>query len=148
MKRTPLNRVSKQKCRKANRDCQGLCSKCDSPHVIVLTKKKHTELSRAFLKRPRKPINPISKKKAQEIQDEKPIREALKKRANGRCEWCGRAEWECYGGLHPHEKIFRSKGKAGRMSLENSVYVCNTCQGIRGHHLSIIEKGHKFLTEH
>jgi 5-methylcytosine-specific restriction endonuclease McrA len=86
-----------------------------------------------------KPINKISKKKRKEIEDEKPIREALAKRANGRCEWCGRPEWQCLGGLHPHEKVYRSKGIIGRLSLDNSVMVCNTCHGNRGHNLRIIE---------
>lgn len=93
--------------------------------------KAHTKLQA------RKPINPISKKKRKEIEGEKPIRAQLWERANGCCEWCGRPASQCLGGLHPHEKKMRSLG--GRLSLENSVLVCNTCQGVKGHRLKITE---------
>jgi 5-methylcytosine-specific restriction endonuclease McrA len=124
MKRTPLNPISKQRCRKSNSSCKGLCSQCKNPKIVYETKVK-------------KPINQISKKKRQQIEDEKPIREALYKRANGRCEICGRASWECLGGLHPHERVFKSHG--GRISMSNSVICCNTCHGNEGHNLRIIE---------
>jgi hypothetical protein len=132
MKRTPLNPISKKKCKQnmieisnfshSMEICDLNCSKCDKPKVM------HVQL--------RKPINPISKKKAQEIKDEKPIREALAKRANGCCEWCGKPEWQCLGGLHPHEMKFRSHG--GKVSMD-SVWICNTCHGNKGHNLRIVE---------
>jgi 5-methylcytosine-specific restriction endonuclease McrA len=84
----------------------------------------------------RTPLNRISKKKRQQIKDEKPIREALYRRANGRCEMCGKPEWQCFGGLHPHEPKFRSHG--GKLSME-SIICCNTCHGNKGHNLRIVE---------
>jgi hypothetical protein len=131
MKRTPLNRISKQGCRKANTECQGICSKCDTFHIVLLTKKKHKELSEPFLWKTRKPINPISKKKAIEIENEKPIRKALLERCKGLCEHCGQSpDWR---GLSPHEKVFRSHG--GCLTMENSEMRCGRCHSVDGHNL-------------
>ena len=123
MKRTPLLRFSKKKCRKVHKDCKNLCSKCRNPQYVPEYKK-------------RKPINPISKKKRIEIENEKPIREALYKRANGRCEKCGRLESQSIGGLHPHEKQFRSH--MGKMSISNSRMLCHVCHS-KEHGIHVVE---------
>jgi 5-methylcytosine-specific restriction endonuclease McrA len=68
-------------------------------------------------------INPISKKKQQQIIEEQKIRLILAERADGCCEMCGGNGFPF--GLHPHEKIFRSQG--GEMSLENSIVLCQAC---------------------
>jgi hypothetical protein len=137
MKNSPLSRLSKNTCYKNmveqsksnnNLRCNDQCDSCEFPHFFAVKK--------------RFPINPISRKRAREIVKEKPVREVLNKRANGCCEWCGRPAWQCLGGLHPHEVKKRSSG--GKISLSNSVWVCNTCQGIKGHNLRIVEEGHKF----
>jgi hypothetical protein len=107
--------------------------------------KAYTPLRSYTKLKARKPMNKISKKKRQEMQGEIPIRKALWERCKGCCEWCGRPASQCLGGLHPHEKIHRSQG--GKLTLKNSVMVCNTCQGIKGHNLKIIEPGHKFKEE-
>jgi len=85
----------------------------------------------------RRRINPISKKRKLALKDELPIRRALCERAKGVfitdgkvsrciggiCEICKRPpDWL---GLHPHEKVFRSRG--GKLTLDNSVMVCNIC---------------------
>jgi 5-methylcytosine-specific restriction endonuclease McrA len=123
MKRAPLNRFSKKKCRKAHKDCENFCSQCKNPQYVPEYKK-------------RKPINPISKKKRAEIEDEKPIREQLKKRANGHCEECGRSESQSIGGLHPHEALFRSHG--GRMTITNSKMLCHVCHASK-HGIKVVE---------
>jgi 5-methylcytosine-specific restriction endonuclease McrA len=86
----------------------------------------------------RTPLNRISKKKRQEHQDEKKIRAALWERCKGCCESCGRPAEQCFGGVHPHEPKFRSHG--GRVSMD-SIMLCNTCHGNKGHNLRIIEHG-------
>ena len=87
-------------------------------------------------------IPPLSPKREQQLKDEIPIRRALCERAKGVfitdgkvsrciggiCEICKRPpDWL---GLHPHEKVFRSRG--GKLSLENSIMVCDSC-GKREH---------------
>jgi len=132
MKRTPLNKIPKKKCKenmlgiselshRFESVCSYNCNECERP------------LFRSSLKRT--PINKISKKKVAEIRNEKPIRQQLIERAKGKCEICGKAESQCFGGLHPHEKIMRSMG--GKLSLENSIICCNTCHGNYGHRLNI-----------
>lgn len=131
MKRTPINKISKKKCyenmlhKSGTNDaiCIGRCSDCEFPHY--------------FTEKPRKAVNKISKKKRKEIQKEKPVRILLWERAKGCCEICGRPDSQCLGGLHPHEWKLRSQG--GKLSLENSSLLCNTCQGIYGHKLRIKE---------
>jgi 5-methylcytosine-specific restriction endonuclease McrA len=71
----------------------------------------------------RSPINKISKKKQQKIKDEVEIRKLLRERCGGVCEMCGGNGFPF--GLHPHEKVFRSKG--GEMSLSNSPMLCQKC---------------------
>ena len=83
----------------------------------------------------RSPIRKISDKKAEEIKAEVEIRRQLWDRCGGWCEQCGGNGYPF--GLHPHEKVFRSRG--GRMSLTNSVMLCNTCHGRYGHNLKIVE---------
>ena len=68
-------------------------------------------------------INPVSKKRAAKITEEKKIRKLLNERAEGCCEICGGNGYPF--GLHPHEKVFRSHG--GEMSLENSIMLCQGC---------------------
>src|SRR5574343_1383403 len=123
MRRTPLNPISKKKCRQYNLNCENLCSQCKNPMIVHEYKN-------------RKPINPISKKRKGEIESEKLIREQLYKRANGHCEWCGKPESQCLGGLHPHELVYRSKG--GKLSMVNSVIICNFCHATKGHNLRVI----------
>jgi 5-methylcytosine-specific restriction endonuclease McrA len=131
MKRSTLNHLSKKKCHQnmliisGSNDpiCVDRCSDCKFPHYY--SAKKRTV------------INPISKKKQKEIQGEILIRKQLWERAKGCCELCGRPNSQVLGGLHPHEWKHRSQG--GRMSLENSSLLCNTCQGIHGHNLKIKE---------
>ena len=68
-------------------------------------------------------IRQISIKKQHQIEAEKPIRELLAKRANGKCEKCKKLpDWR---GLSPHEKIFRSHG--GVLSLWNTIMLCGRC---------------------
>lgn len=68
-------------------------------------------------------INPISKKKSNEIRHEQYVRKKLMARSNGLCEECGcPPDWR---GLHPHEEVFRSHG--GKMSEENSKMLCGRC---------------------
>ena len=82
-------------------------------------------------------ISPLSKKRELALKDELPTRRALCERAKGVfitdgrvsrciggiCEICKRPpDWL---GLHPHEKVFRSRG--GKLTLDNSVMVCNIC---------------------
>ena len=81
-------------------------------------------------------INPISKKKRKQIEEEKPIREVLAKRANGHCEECGRPESQSIGGLHPHEKVFRSHG--GRLTESNSKLLCHICHSAK-HGIKVVE---------
>ncbi len=68
-------------------------------------------------------INPISKRKAHQIEQEKPIRALLLKRCKGRCEKC--KELPDWRGLSPHEEIFRSHG--GKLTLWNSIMLCGKC---------------------
>ena len=79
-------------------------------------------------------INPISKRKAHQIEQEKPIRALLLKRCKGRCEQCGASD--NVFGLHPHEKLFRSRG--GKLSLWNSIMVCQKCH-MELHNISVAE---------
>lgn len=127
MKRSPLNPISKKKCKKnmieiANRThsmeyCDIDCRDCEHPRFV-----NH---------KPQKPINLISKKKAQEIKDEQPIRKQLWERCKGLCEHCGQPpDWR---GLHPHEKKFRSHG--GCLTMENSEMWCGRCHAVDGHNL-------------
>lgn len=83
----------------------------------------------------RSPIRKISAKKSKDIKEEVEIRKALWERCGGVCEMCGHNGYPF--GLHPHEKVFRSRG--GRMSLTNSVMLCNDCHGRHGHNLKIAE---------
>ena len=82
-------------------------------------------------------ISPLSKKREQQLKDELPIRRALCSRAGGMFVTDGKVS-RCIGGLcelckqpgnwlglHPHEKVFRSR--LGKLSLENSVMVCDRC---------------------
>ena len=62
----------------------------------------------------------VSDKKRQELADERPIRAILNARSQGRCELCGSKLF-----VAPHEIIFRSKG--GKMSLTNSIMLCQLC---------------------
>lgn len=78
-----------------------------------------------------KPVNKISKRKRLEIDAEKPIRQQLWERCNGLCEHCKHPP--DFRGLHPHEKILRSKG--GKLSLENSEMWCGRCHAVDGHNL-------------
>lgn len=105
----------------------------------------------------RTPINRYSLKKIAELQAEAPIRIELCKRAGGKpiarevqiyrkgqkytyikveciggiCECgCGKYANTYNGQLHPHEKIPRSKGKIGALSLLNSIMVLNSCHQI------------------
>lgn len=93
-------------------------------------------------------IPPMSKKKREQIKDERPARIAICERAGG--EWLYKTdgfgvrlnsnEGVCIGGLceichrppcgpdwllHPHEKLYRSRG--GKLTEENSLMVCNIC---------------------
>ena len=68
-------------------------------------------------------IRQISIKKQHQIELEKPIRELLLKRANGKCEKC--KETPDWRGLSPHEKIFRSHG--GTLTLWNTIILCGKC---------------------
>ena len=68
-------------------------------------------------------LRPVSRKRAKQLREERKIRPQLEERADGACEECGRAPG--WLGLHPHEKVFRSH--MGKLSLENSVMVCDTC---------------------
>ncbi len=82
-------------------------------------------------------INPISDKKREQMKAELAIRNKLCERAGGLfvtdgihfrciggiCEECRRAP--SWIGLHPHERVFRSRG--GRLSLSNSIMICDTC---------------------
>lgn len=77
-------------------------------------------------------LRPVSKKKARQLRQERPLRRELEERVDGACEECGRAAG--WLGLHPHEKVFRSHG--GLLSLENSVLVCDTC-GKRNHGIRV-----------
>lgn len=77
----------------------------------------------------------ISERKKHQIEQEKPIREALIKRANGKCEECGNPP--DFVGLHPHERKFRSAG--GKLSLDNSVMLCNTCHS-KMHNIKVVEE--------
>lgn len=81
----------------------------------------------------RSKINPISKKKAAQIKEEKEIRKQLNERSQGRCEECGEPDF--WPGLHPHERVFRSHG--GKMTLENSIVLCTRCHGKR-HNINYI----------
>jgi 5-methylcytosine-specific restriction endonuclease McrA len=83
----------------------------------------------------RSPIRKISEKKSKQIQEEVEIRKQLWDRCGGKCEECGGDGYPF--GIHPHEKIFKSQG--GRMSLTNSIMLCNTCHGRYGHNLKIAE---------
>jgi len=87
-------------------------------------------------------ISPLSKKREQQLKDEIPIRRALCSRAGGMFVTDGKVS-RCIGGLcelcknppdwlglHPHEKRKRSAG--GRLSLDNSVMVCDSCH--KGQH--------------
>jgi len=68
-------------------------------------------------------LKPMSIRRQHQIEAEKPIRELLVERANGKCEKCGNPpDWT---GLHPHEKIFRSRG--GKLTLWNSIMLCGDC---------------------
>ncbi len=79
-------------------------------------------LKRTSLKRT-KGINPISRKRKQELVVEDPIRKALMERAGGLCEECHRKpDWR---GLSPHEEPFRSQG--GKVSMLQSVVLCGKC---------------------
>lgn len=113
----------------------------------------------------RTPINPISKKKAEQMMVEYPVRKALAERCGGiwvfthhltyrtrdkkqtwlipqgyckggRCEVCGGVPTGPDFRLHPHEKVFRSRG--GKMTLENSVMSCNQCHN-REHGIKVVE---------
>ena len=113
--------------------------------------------------RKRKRINQVSLKKIDEMIREYPIRQTLCIRAGG--QWmidksityktrvgpvlvpCGHCEGglcdDCkqppdFLGLHPHEKVFRSKGKEGIMSLDNSIMLCYHCH-MKMHNLKPIE---------
>jgi hypothetical protein len=122
MKRSRINPISKKKCRKDNPDCGEFCSKCSNPKIVY----EHKVY---------KPMNQISKKKRQDIEEEKPIREALYKRADGKCEHCGEAP--DFRGLHPHEKIFRGRG--GKLTLGNSEIWCGYCHTVDGHNLKEVK---------
>ena len=83
----------------------------------------------------KKPINPISKKKRQQIEDEKIVRQQLLERCQGRCEICGKLpDWR---GLSPHEVPFKSQG--GRISMEQSKMVCGKCHNIEGHNIREVD---------
>ena len=82
----------------------------------------------------RVPIRKISDKKSKQIQEEVEIRKQLWDRCGGRCENCGGNGFPF--GLHPHEKVFRSRG--GVMSLSNSTMLCQGCHG-RKHGINIRE---------
>jgi len=69
------------------------------------------------------PLSPISKKKQHQLREERKIRKLLEERAGGVCEGCGRAPG--FAGLHPHEKVYRSQ--RGKLTMENSVMLCNDC---------------------
>ena len=107
----------------------------------------------------RSPINPMSAKKKQQILEEIEARKALAQRCGGvfivtkwdkegrdwggfclggRCEICGNYPHQSPPDfeLHPHEKVFRSR--LGKMTLENSKMVCNTC-GMKEHNLRPVE---------
>lgn len=132
MERSRINPISKKKCKQnmieiSNRShsietCNLECNKCEKP---IYTNLKF-----------RKPINKISKKKLKEIKNEQPIRKELAKRADGRCEQCGRLESQSIGGLHPHEEIFRSKG--GKLSKSNSRLLCHVCHS-KKHGIIVVE---------
>ena len=101
-------------------------------------------------------INPISKKKQAQIEEEYPLRIQLCNLAGGN--WIQTSKWGgyCSGGtcakcnkqmspaqsrddlnvLHPHEKLRRSRG--GKLSLENSRMLCPICHS-RSHGLRVIE---------
>ncbi len=101
-------------------------------------------MKRTPLKRT-KGINPISKRRTEEIKQEIAIRGILCNRAGGvfglgdsqgqfsyvcrggKCEECGKPS--DFRGLHPHEKVFRSQG--GKLSLENSVMLCGKCHSAK-----------------
>ncbi len=84
-------------------------------------------------------LNPISKKRQQQIKDELPIRIKLCERCGGtwiytssfshgycrggRCELCHQKG--DFRGLTPHEQVFRSHN--GKLSLSNSKMLCGTC---------------------
>ncbi len=94
-------------------------------------------------------LNPISKRKLQQYQDEEPIRIELCMRAGGEwrpvkssmvggyckgglCELCGLpANWQSGFRLEPHEQNHRGNG--GKLSLENSKMVCRPCHD-KEHH--------------
>lgn len=97
----------------------------------------------------RKRINPISQKRKVELEREHDIRRQLCERAKGYFV-ASNGQWRCIGGicelcgqspnwigLHPHEDKFRSKG--GKLALDNSVMLCDTCHK-KEHHIKVAGK--------
>lgn len=82
----------------------------------------------------RSPIRKISAKKSKQIAEEVEVRKQLMERCGGVCEMCGGNGYPF--GLHPHEKVFRSRG--GVMSMSNSIIVCQKCH-MRFHGLRVYD---------
>lgn len=82
--------------------------------------KKIYHLKRTPIKKnPNYHIPKISKKKAKQLREERPIRKALQERANGICEKCHKRRE-----VHPHEEISQARG--GRVSMKSKM-LCNFC---------------------
>ena len=103
-------------------------------------------------------INPISKRKLHQIEQEKPIRALPAERCGGTwietrsivggycsggtceeegCYFQGAEEYYPLFNLHPHEKLRRGQG--GRLTLFNSIMLCNKCH-LRAGGIHVIDK--------
>jgi hypothetical protein len=115
MKRTPLNPISKKKCRKAHKDCEKFCSQCETPQYVPEYKK-------------RKPINPISAKQMKrnkEFNKKVPTASELGLLV---CPECGGTDWR---GIHRSHIKARSQG--GTDDRSNIEYKCAHCHMTKKH---------------